>query len=191
MKILLPVDGSEYALAAVRHAIRLVGEGLDASFILANVQAPAYLIEVLLANPDAIGRATGATAADAIEGGRALLQQTNIPYQVEPATGDAVPVLLGLIERLGCDAVIMGTHGLAWARCLARHATRIGVTGAGSSGKRAGEIGQAGCLASHLKASRKSGAASSSANCAGSMRQRLMTNSLAGATSAHPHWNPP
>ena len=111
MKILLPVDGSEYALAAVRHAIRLVGEGLDASFILANVQAPAYLIEVLLANPDAIGRATGATAADAIEGGRALLQQTNIPYQVEPATGDAVPVLLGLIERLGCDAVIMGTRG--------------------------------------------------------------------------------
>ncbi len=111
MKILLPVDGSEYALAAVRHAIRLVGEGLQASLVLANVQAPAYLIEVLLVDPDAVGRATGATAANAIEGGRALLDQTTIAYQVEPATGEPVPVLLGLIERLGCDAVIMGMRG--------------------------------------------------------------------------------
>ena len=51
MKILLPIDGSDEALAAVRHAIRLVDEGLQASFVLANVQAPANLYEIVSA-PD-------------------------------------------------------------------------------------------------------------------------------------------
>ena len=41
MKILLPLDGSEHALAAVRHAIRLVDDGLAAELVLTNVQAPA------------------------------------------------------------------------------------------------------------------------------------------------------
>jgi len=111
MKILLPLDGSEHALAAVRHAIRLVEEGLDASFVLTNVQAPAYLYEVVMASPDAIGRATGAAAANAVDAGRALLDQSDIAYEVSPATGEPVPALLDTIERHGCDAVIMGTHG--------------------------------------------------------------------------------
>ncbi len=111
MKILLPLDGSEHALSAVRHAIRLVDEGLDASFVLTNVQAPAYLYEVVMASPDAIGRATGAAAASALDAGRALLDAADIPYEVEPATGEPVPMLLEVIERHACDAVIMGTHG--------------------------------------------------------------------------------
>ena len=46
MKILLPVDGSEPALDAVRHALHLRREGLKASFVLATVQEPAYLYEM-------------------------------------------------------------------------------------------------------------------------------------------------
>ena len=41
----------------------------------------------------------------------ALLDQAGIAYEVEPATGEPVPMLLEVIERQGCDAVIMGTHG--------------------------------------------------------------------------------
>ena len=116
MKILLPVDGSDDALEAVRHAIRLVEAGLEAAFVLTNVQAPAYLFEVLLADSDAVGRATGATAASAMESSLALLDQANLRCQVEPASGEPVPVLLGLIDRLECDAVIMGTRGLGVLR---------------------------------------------------------------------------
>lgn len=111
MKILLPLDGSEHALAAVRHAIRLVDDGLAAELVLTNVQAPAYLYEMVMATPDAIGRATGAAAASALDVGRALLDQADITYEVELATGEPVPMLLELIERLQCDAVIMGSHG--------------------------------------------------------------------------------
>ena len=111
MKILLPLDGSEHALAAVRHAIRLVEEGLGASLVLANVQAPAYLYEMVMADSDAIGRATGAAAASLLEAGRALLDQAEIAYEVEVATGEPVAMLLELIENLGCDAVVMGARG--------------------------------------------------------------------------------
>ena len=38
MKILLPVDGSDASLDAVRHALQLIREGLRASLVLANVQ---------------------------------------------------------------------------------------------------------------------------------------------------------
>jgi nucleotide-binding universal stress UspA family protein len=52
MKILVPVDGSEPALDAVRHALRLRRAGLQASFVLATVQEPTFLYEMFLA-PDA------------------------------------------------------------------------------------------------------------------------------------------
>ena len=50
MKILLPIDGSEAALEAVRQALRMLSEGLRASLVLANVQEPATLYEMLLAH---------------------------------------------------------------------------------------------------------------------------------------------
>ena len=52
MKILVPVDGSEPALDAVRHALHLRREGLQTSFVLATVQEPTYTYEMMLA-PDA------------------------------------------------------------------------------------------------------------------------------------------
>ena len=48
MRVLLPIDGSELALHEVRFAIRLVQEGLRADFLLANVQAPASLYEMVV-----------------------------------------------------------------------------------------------------------------------------------------------
>ena len=47
MKILLPIDGSELSLHEVRFALRLVREGLQASFLLVNVQEPSSLYEIV------------------------------------------------------------------------------------------------------------------------------------------------
>ena len=63
MKILVPVDGSEPALDAVRHALRLRREGLATTFLLATVQEPVYLYErVLPPDAEVLERVTGAWA---------------------------------------------------------------------------------------------------------------------------------
>jgi nucleotide-binding universal stress UspA family protein len=112
MKILLPLDGSEPALEAVRHALRLVREGLRAEFVLANVQEPTYLYELVLAHDaELLERASGAAGAHALEAGEALLKEAGIECERELATGDPAHTLMEIAERYGCDAVIMGARG--------------------------------------------------------------------------------
>ena len=52
MKILLPVDGSDLSLEAVRYALRMAQDGLQINVVLANVQEPANLYEVLVAHDE-------------------------------------------------------------------------------------------------------------------------------------------
>lgn len=117
MKILLPLDGSEPALDAVRHAMCLVREGLRAEFVLANVQEPVYLYEMVLA-PDAevLERVSGAAGAHSIQAAEDLLSAADIPFERELASGDPAHTLLEIIERYGCDAVIMGARGMGRLR---------------------------------------------------------------------------
>jgi nucleotide-binding universal stress UspA family protein len=112
IKILLPVDGSELALAAVRHALRLAAEGLDASFVLANVQAPTYVYEMVLA-PDAevLERVSGAAGTHALEAAAALCDAAGVPYELERGVGDVAPLLVEIGERYACEAIVMGARG--------------------------------------------------------------------------------
>ncbi len=117
MKILLPLDGSEPALQAVHHALHLVREGLNAQFVLANVQEPTYLYEMVLA-PDAevLERVSGAAGAHSLEAGEALLRAAGIDFEREVASGDPAHTLVDIVERYGCDAVIMGARGMGRLR---------------------------------------------------------------------------
>jgi nucleotide-binding universal stress UspA family protein len=117
MKILLPVDGSEPALEAVRFAIRLARNGLHATFVLANVQEPTYLYEMVLA-PDAevLERVSGAAGTHSLEAAQGLLQAAGLTYEREISSGDPGHTLVELIERHGCDAVVMGARGMGALR---------------------------------------------------------------------------
>lgn len=112
MKILLPLDGSEPALDAVRHALHLVRDGLRAEFVIANVQEPTYLYELVLA-PDAevLERASGAAGTHALAAGATLLEAAGVAFERELATGDPAHTLVEIVERYACDAVIMSARG--------------------------------------------------------------------------------
>jgi nucleotide-binding universal stress UspA family protein len=117
MKILLPLDGSEPALEAVRHALHLVREGLRAEFVLANVQEPTFLYEMVLAhNAEVLERVSGAAGAHSLEAGEALLKAAGIAYERELASGDPAHTLVEIVERYGCTAVIMGARGMGRLR---------------------------------------------------------------------------
>lgn len=113
MKILLPVDGSEPALAAVRHALSLKAQGLDASFVLANVQEPPSLYEVVVAHdPEVLAQVRGAAGDDLLAPAAALLDAAKVEYESEVAGGQAATLLVDLAENYGCDAVVMGARGV-------------------------------------------------------------------------------
>ncbi|WP_280153042.1 universal stress protein [Piscinibacter sp. XHJ-5] len=131
MKILLPVDGSALSLEAVRHAIRLVRDGLQAEFVLANVQEPSSLYEmVVVHDPQALRRMAAEAGTHALAAADALLNEADIDHEMEVATGDPAHTLIDLIDNYGCDVVIMGAHGMgegsaafgAVAQELLRHA---------------------------------------------------------------------
>ena len=113
MKILLPVDGSEGALAAVRHALRLLHAGLRVDVVLANVQEPASLYEVVVAHDaQVIENISAAAAAHSLEAARGMLRDAGIEHETEIALGDPGHTLLDIAERFECDAIVMGARGV-------------------------------------------------------------------------------
>jgi nucleotide-binding universal stress UspA family protein len=117
MKILLPLDGSAPSLRAVHHAMRLVREGLNASFVLANVQEPAHLYELMMArDAAAVEQASDAAGAHALQAGAELLTAAGLNFETEVGTGDPAHMLVEILENYACDAVIMSAHGAGTLR---------------------------------------------------------------------------
>jgi nucleotide-binding universal stress UspA family protein len=117
LKILLPVDGSDASLDAVRHALRLVSEGLAATFVLGNVQEPANLYELVTAHdPEVLQQVSAGAGAHLLEPAEALLRAAGVAWEREIASGDPAHVLGEMIERHGIEAIVMGARGLGAAR---------------------------------------------------------------------------
>jgi nucleotide-binding universal stress UspA family protein len=112
MKILLPVDGSELSLEAVRFAIRMVLAGLRADAVLANVQEPANLYELLMVHdPELINRASADAGLHALQAAQKLLDAAGVQYECEVAKGDPAHTIIDIAERFACDLVVMGARG--------------------------------------------------------------------------------
>ena len=114
LNILIPVDGSSHALLAVHHAVRLVHAGLKARFVLANVQESATLYEMVVAHdPAVLDMVNEEAGLDLMRPALALMEAAGLAVVQEVATGDPANTLIVIIERQGCDAVVMaaGTGG--------------------------------------------------------------------------------
>ncbi len=112
MKILLPVDGSELSLEAVRFAIRMVLAGLRADAVLANVQEPANLYELLVAHdPAVINRVSEEAGLHILKGSQSLLDAAGVEYECEIAKGDPAHTIVEIAERFACDLIVMGARG--------------------------------------------------------------------------------
>ena len=117
MKILVPVDGSDVSLQAVRFALRMAQEGLDTQVVLANVQEPATLYELVVAHdPQVIDDISAAAGAHTLAAAQELLDQAHVAYQCEVATGDPAHTLIDIVERYQCDLVVMGASGTSALR---------------------------------------------------------------------------
>jgi nucleotide-binding universal stress UspA family protein len=117
MKILLPIDGSPAALEAVMFAIRLAGDGLNTTAVLANVQEHASLYELMVAHdPQVIEQVSADAGANILKPAQALLQDAGIAFESEIAIGDPAHTLVDILENYGCDLVVMGARGTSTLR---------------------------------------------------------------------------
>jgi len=117
MRVLLPVDGSELSMGAVHLALRMHGDGMRLEVVLANVQEPATLYELLVMHdPEAVDRMSAQAGLEALAPARVLLDAAGLPYECEVAKGDPAHTLVEISERFGCDMVIMGASGMSGLR---------------------------------------------------------------------------
>jgi len=111
-KILVPVDGSKQADAALRHAIEMLRDRNDAKVVVVNIQASL---------PGTVSTVISAKTLKAyhIEEGNkilaksvAALKKAGIAHDTHVAVGDPALEIAAQVKSTKCDAVIMGSRGL-------------------------------------------------------------------------------
>ena len=142
MKILLPIDGSAASLDAVRQALRMIQDGLRASLVLANVQEPATLYEMLLAHDaEVIEQVSAKAGLHLLEPAQALVRAAGVDARDRGGVG-----------RPGAHAhrhprelrLRHGGHGRARHGHAAQRVARLGVARGAACGAGAGAHRQAG-----------------------------------------------
>ncbi|RYF27103.1 MAG: universal stress protein [Comamonadaceae bacterium] len=112
LKILIAVDGSELSLDAVHHTLSLVRQGLKAGVVLAHVQEPATLYEMVVSrDPDLIAAASLEAGQHLMASARALIEAAGVDYETEVAVGDVAHTLVDIAERRGCGLLVIGARG--------------------------------------------------------------------------------
>jgi nucleotide-binding universal stress UspA family protein len=110
-RILIPVDGSEYALRAVQYASAIVKGGIAAELHLLNVQEHLDGRVQAFLSLEKI-KAIEAKEADRIlQPARQILDDGRIPYIASMRIGRVAKSIVDYVQDEKCDGIIMGTHG--------------------------------------------------------------------------------
>jgi YjbE family integral membrane protein len=115
-RVLLAVDGSGFAQAAVRHLIELQ-RSLPAATRLevhvVNVQRPVSSEGVRFVPGATLDDYYGERGEAALAPARALLVEAGMVPTEHRLVGDPGPMIAGLARATGCDHIVMGARGLA------------------------------------------------------------------------------
>lgn len=108
-KVLVPVDGSENALAAVRQVIADASRNRDREVVLLNVQPalPRHISRFLKRSDRNGFRQQRADAAFASAG--KLLQASGIAFSTHTRVGERAQSISEFAKESGCDKIVVGT----------------------------------------------------------------------------------
>lgn len=113
-KLLVPCDGSESALRAVRHAAAGAASARSAVEIqLLHVIEPMTAVTLSEAfSAQRLDDRFPPQAAQALEPAIAVLAQAGVRYSLHCLFGQPATEIAAHARSAGCDAIIMGTRGL-------------------------------------------------------------------------------
>lgn len=112
-RVLVPVDGSEPSLRAVRHAAALARSLPATEIVLAHVQprirANARVARIV--SQATIDDYSRQKSDEAAAPARRLLDAEGRDYVADLRLGPVVPLLLAIARERSCDRIVMGTRG--------------------------------------------------------------------------------
>jgi nucleotide-binding universal stress UspA family protein len=114
-KILVPTDFSAHADEAFRVAHALAGP-LGAEVVLFHIARPPAVVSEggrLLVHP---GQAEAVNLWDRFETIRPPDPRVRVEHEVIVADRPGAGPILDMLYRLGCDLIVMGTHGRSWLK---------------------------------------------------------------------------
>ncbi|MEQ1533199.1 MAG: universal stress protein [Sideroxydans sp.] len=113
MKILIPVDGSDSALHAVKHAIQMASElKTSPQLLLLNVQWNVAVGNIkLFINQDTLNDYYREQGMLALEKARALLDEANLPYQYHISIGRPAEAIVQYAQEQAVQQIVMGAQG--------------------------------------------------------------------------------
>jgi nucleotide-binding universal stress UspA family protein len=109
--VLVPVDGSECSLRALHYLIAAHAEGQRPQVHVLNVQvAMTGDVRQFVARSD-IKDFQHERSEDALHMACSLLDAAGIRYQAHEEEGSVADQIVRVADALGCDHIVMGTHG--------------------------------------------------------------------------------
>jgi nucleotide-binding universal stress UspA family protein len=113
LKYLLPVDGSDTSLHAVRHVIKLAKEHVPLSVHLLNVYyEPVQYGDIgVNVTPEQMRDVARRQTDAALSTAEQLLRDAGVAYEREVHAGDVPVTIARRAGELGCDGIVMGTRG--------------------------------------------------------------------------------
>ncbi len=115
--LLVPSDGSDLSLRAVRHAVALAGAlGARITFFHAQASVPVQVVglgEMLDASTmEALLSASRKDADQILEDALAVAKEAGVSADAERVMSDLPhQAIVEAAERLGCDLILMASHG--------------------------------------------------------------------------------
>lgn len=113
-KIFIPFDGSDCSIRALQHAVTTAQRSRACSLHVAYAHDEPLLygeiaVYVSREEIEKLQRQHGESVLGRAD---AILETAGIPYEKEILIGPVAQVLAERARTLGCDSIVMGTHGM-------------------------------------------------------------------------------
>lgn len=111
LKILVPIDGSTHADAAIPQILKLRAGGAELDLHLLNVQFPIDGHARSFVNTEDLANYHREEGLAALANARRLLDEAGVPHRHHIVVGHIADTIVRYAQEQGFDKIIMGTHG--------------------------------------------------------------------------------
>ena len=114
-KLLVPFDGSESALRALQHAVKLAKQAPPAALHVVHAhEEPLLYGEIAVYVPkEKMADLQRKHSDDVLGAAIALLKGSGVAYETEVLIGPIGDAVASRADTLGCEGIVLGTRGLS------------------------------------------------------------------------------